>query len=242
MLEYEAIADRLALDRPGHVLDWGCGLGHITHLLRERDVRVTAFDYEADLPEDGVFRRDYFPDIEMHLTSDPIRLPFDDGSFDTVLSCGVLEHVADPDGSLEEIKRVLSPGGRLYVFKLANRFSYTQRISRVAGLYYHGALPNDRIYKKHEAISLLERHGYRVVECRLANMLPLTVGLPVGGALSRVIWGANRALARLPALNVVATDLELVGRVSRCLLPSGVDSPSKRLDATSSSSLRLACR
>ena len=71
---------------------------------------------------------------------DPWRLPFDDGAFDAVLSCGVLEHVEDPDASLEEIRRVLVPGGTFYVYKLPNRTSYLEAIARRAGLYYHGAL------------------------------------------------------------------------------------------------------
>jgi SAM-dependent methyltransferase len=40
-------------------------------------------------------------------------LPFDDGSFDTVLACWMLYHVTDIDQGLSEIARVLEPGGRL---------------------------------------------------------------------------------------------------------------------------------
>lgn len=41
------------------------------------------------------------------------RLPFDDGSFDTVLSNQVLEHVRDPIEHFADLARVLRPGGRL---------------------------------------------------------------------------------------------------------------------------------
>ena len=53
--------------------------------------------------------------------------------FDAVLSCGVLEHVEDPDASLDEIRRVLQPGGTFYVYKLPNRASYLEAIARRLG-------------------------------------------------------------------------------------------------------------
>src|SRR5207249_343731 len=43
------------------------------------------------------------------------RLPFADGSFDTVLSTQVWEHVEDPGMAAREAFRVLRPGGHLVV-------------------------------------------------------------------------------------------------------------------------------
>jgi SAM-dependent methyltransferase len=42
-------------------------------------------------------------------------LPFKDGSFDAVWSIAVLEHVPDPEVSLQEIERILTPGGVAYL-------------------------------------------------------------------------------------------------------------------------------
>jgi ubiquinone/menaquinone biosynthesis C-methylase UbiE len=204
MLQYRALARDLAERRPGRVLDWGCGWGQVTAMLREEGVDAVAFDYRADLAAPTTEPLERFPAIDAHLSPDPVRLPFDDASFDTVLSCGVLEHVDDPDASLDEIGRVLRPGGIFYVTNLPNRYSYTEKIARLLGLYYHGQLPNDRVYTKRSARALLARHGFVVRELRRVHMLPLTLGGP-----PKLVWGASCALERVPILNVLATSLEL---------------------------------
>jgi SAM-dependent methyltransferase len=127
-----------------------------------------------------------------------------------VLSCGVLEHVHDPNGSLEEIRRILREEGRFYVFKLPSRHSYLERIARAGGLYYHGALPDDRVYSRDSAIGLLERHGFEVLVFRRADMLPLTVGGRMPILVARALIAANRVLEGIPGLNLIATDMELI--------------------------------
>lgn len=208
MREYEAIVERIAGERPGLVLDWGCGHGQISHMLRLRGVEVESFDYREG-NEVEVVRLEHFPDIEAHISGDPVCLPFADGHFDTVLSCGVLEHVQEPDASLRELRRVLHPDGRLLIYKLPNRLSYLERIARRVGLYYHGAYPNDRVYDRRSAVSLVSSNGFRVDSFRRTNLLPLTVTHPLAWRLSDPIWGLNRALGHLPGVSLLATNLEL---------------------------------
>lgn len=215
MREYELIADRLAGDRPGRILDWGCGAGQVTSLLRARGLEVTAYDWRPGLPEPVYRPLEHFPDVEAHLSSEPVALPFEDRAFDAVLSCGVLEHVHDPERSLEELKRVLEPGGTFYVYKLPNRQSYLEAIARLVAklggdIYWHGREPNDKLYDERSARALLERHGYRVRELGLANMLPLTLPGPLARRLAPLIWNVNRALVRVPGLRRLATNVELV--------------------------------
>jgi len=208
MREYVAIADRIASARPGRVLDWGCGHGQVSHLLRERGVETVAYDYrEGSAP--GVVRLEQYPEIAAHVGGDPVRLPFADGEFDTVLSCGVLEHVERPADSLKELHRVLRPGGRLLVYKLPNRLSYLERVARLAGMYYHGALPNDRVYGRRSAMALLRANGFRVDDFRRTNMLPLTIEHPLAQRYSGPIWALNVLLARVPGLSLFATNVEL---------------------------------
>lgn len=210
--EYDGVADRLA--RAGHrrVLDWGAGWGQVTKRLADRGVDVSSYDYRDG--QDGFATQSFekFPELEVHTGGDPVALPFEDGAFDAVLSLGVLEHVADPGGSLDEIARVLEPGGLLYVYKLPNRTSWLEWVAKRVGLYYHGKLPNDRVYSLAEAEALLRRHGYEVLERRRANMLPLTLTAPLLARVAGPYWRLNRLLSRVPLLNVLATDLELLAR------------------------------
>jgi ubiquinone/menaquinone biosynthesis C-methylase UbiE len=210
MREYLAIAERIARTAPGSVLDWGCGYGQMTQLLRERGVSVTAFDWHPDASATGeMVRLEHYPQVEAHRSSDPVRLPFADQSFSSVLSCGVLEHVQHPAESLAEVRRVLVPGGRLLVYKLPNRYSYLEALARRMGLYYHGALPCDEVYTRRSAEALLSARGFRVDAFRRRNMLPLTVVHPLTQKFSAPIWALNNALGRVPLLSLLATNLEL---------------------------------
>jgi ubiquinone/menaquinone biosynthesis C-methylase UbiE len=213
MCEYEAIAARIASERPHKLLDWGCGWGQMTALLSEAGIDTVAFDYSASVEDDGWYRFERYPPFERYLSSDPVTLPFPDDSFPAVLSCGVLEHVSDPDGSLAELHRVLEPGGKLYVYKLPNRRSYLEWMARASGrLYYHGAQPYDAMYTLYSARTLLERQGFRVLDEHFANMLPLTGGVGFGKRAAGAIWWTNRMLARVPGINELATNIELVAQ------------------------------
>lgn len=136
--------------RPGaRVLDWGCGNGHFAFYLARQGFQVTAYAFD---PEPDIFallepaersRIDYVrgsPD-------DPHAIPFPDASFDGVFSVGVLEHVRETGGteatSLQEIRRVLRPGGAFICYHLPNRYSYIEAISRAIHGPQH---PDRRIY------------------------------------------------------------------------------------------------
>jgi 2-polyprenyl-3-methyl-5-hydroxy-6-metoxy-1,4-benzoquinol methylase len=212
MREYLAAADRIAADRPGELLDWGCGFGQMSHLLKQRGVAVTSLEYDPEATDGATARSERYPDVEMLLTTEPVTLPYPDARFDSVLSMGVLEHVANPAASLDELHRVLRPGGTLYVYKLPNQRSYLEALAKRSGLYYHGHLPDDTLYTRPIARDLVQAHGFRVTELRLANMLPLGITGERGERLAGPIWAANRALARVPGLNQLATNVELVAR------------------------------
>ena len=215
MREYAEIVARIAADAPGLILDWGCGLGQITSLLAGAGLAVESFDYGGPQAPDAEVALEVYPRYSAYVSSDPVALPYEDGRYGAVLSCGVLEHVKDPGASLDEIRRVLAPGGTLYCYKLPNRFSYLEWIARRTNRFYHGVGEFDLLYTARSARELFERHGFEVLELRRANMLPLLLTGAWAAAGEELIWKANRGLARVPALNLLATNVELIARPAR---------------------------
>lgn len=64
---------------------------------------------------DGFLGVDRDPYPQVAVVADAGALPFRDGTIDGVLCEQVLEHAPDAMGAIQEIARVLRPGGRLYV-------------------------------------------------------------------------------------------------------------------------------
>ena len=212
--EYRSIYRRIAGDGPGSLLDWGCGHGHAAHALMQAGVDVVALEYSPDAEEGARGRLPFFPDVEALYTREAVKLPFANASFDSALSLGVLEHVQDPAGSLRELHRVVRPGGTLYVYKLPNRFSYLEAIARLAGLSYHGEREHDTLWTVASTREALDRTGFSPILVRRANMLPLTLPGRLATRLAPVIWRVNAGLARVPVLNLAATNIEAVARRS----------------------------
>jgi arsenite methyltransferase len=117
---FAGVANHWVLGRidPGAVvLDLGCGAG--TDLLIAAQMtgptgRVIGVDMTAAMLERAQASADEMgiDNVELH-ESLIESLPLDDASVDVVISNGVIDLVPDKDAVLDEIDRVLRPGGRL---------------------------------------------------------------------------------------------------------------------------------
>jgi len=106
-----AILD-LAGDVAGRrILDAGCGSGLVMEALRDRGAVVTGFDKSAGMLEQA--RRRLGGDADLQVAELGRRLPFPDGTFDDVIASLVLHYLEDWGPALNELRRVLKPGGRL---------------------------------------------------------------------------------------------------------------------------------
>lgn len=84
------------------VLDFGCGGGELVQSLRELGLNARGCDFGNCLGAD---------DSLSVIPAGPYRLPYEDGSFDLVVSTSVFEHAQRTQECMAEIHRVLRPGG-----------------------------------------------------------------------------------------------------------------------------------
>jgi SAM-dependent methyltransferase len=154
-----------------NVLDWGCGKGHVSKMLRDLGAKhVESCDLLSG-GEDSSFGQDVPIVRRFNINVKALRhesvLPYDSDSFDVALSVGVLEHVSNESGSLAEITRVLKSGGLFFCFFLPTRFSWTQRVSRWRGDNYH-----DRLYTPSRVRQILNTGGLNALDIWYRQLLP----------------------------------------------------------------------
>jgi len=113
---HRALLDQTVAAPIGDLLDIGCGRGRILKLLASRANRAIGVDIDADARD--VARSELLlaglPNCSLR-KGDMYRLPFDEADFDTIVLDDVLIDAAHPRKVLHEARRLLRPGGRLFV-------------------------------------------------------------------------------------------------------------------------------
>lgn len=107
------------------VLEVGPGAGAHSSLFCHRGARMIAMDLTLDRVISTVQKFDLIPSPHksMALQGDAENMPFPDNTFDIVYSNGVLHHTPRTDKAIEEVFRVLKPGGKAIIMLYA-KYSY----------------------------------------------------------------------------------------------------------------------
>ncbi|MFN2292294.1 MAG: class I SAM-dependent methyltransferase [Anaerolineae bacterium] len=112
----------LSMVREGRAVDLGCGPGHFVVDLAQSapNLQVTGVDLSDEMlaQAEERARRYGLADRIALKKGNAAQIPFPDGSLDLVVSTLSLHHWSDPVGVLDEIARVLRPGGSFLVFDL----------------------------------------------------------------------------------------------------------------------------
>jgi SAM-dependent methyltransferase len=111
---YEA----LRLEPGMRVLDAGCGVGTLEHFIASKNppqVTIDALEWSTGMLDEARRKCRHVGFVRFLAADLNGRLPFDDATFDRIVSLNVLHVLDDRDYVLEELLRVLKPDGRLVI-------------------------------------------------------------------------------------------------------------------------------
>jgi 2-polyprenyl-3-methyl-5-hydroxy-6-metoxy-1,4-benzoquinol methylase len=183
--------------RGRRVLEIGCGLGAHSQLFSEAGCHLTSIDI-TDKAVDHTRRRLALCGLPSDIRRvDAEEMNFRDAEFDFVWSWGVIHHSADPKRILQQVYRVLKPGGefRLMVYHrrslsgfyslvrgfLTGKFSQGMSSRQVLSFYTDGYLA--RFYARRELHELLQDSCFSRIETRILGQKSELLPLPGKGAL-----------------------------------------------------------
>lgn len=158
----------------GHILEIGCGTGLMLPLYGA-GTTVTAIE-----PNDPALHRarDRGPTVRL-LNASAEALPFTAGVFDCVVSSLVFCSIPDPTRALEEIRRVLRPGGRLHMLEHVQAqgalgAAFFDRVQPVWTSVTGGCHPN------RDTEALVQAAGFTIIETdrRSRGLMRLFTAVP----------------------------------------------------------------
>jgi SAM-dependent methyltransferase len=170
--EHRIALDMLSISSGDRVLDVACGPGNFT-----RDFAVAAGDglvvgIDASQTMLAVAIRDTGSANVAYIRGDACELPFRDGSFDAICCFAALYLIEDPRRALDELVRVLAPGGRLALLASCNRGPLPAQMTNAVMRRLGGV----RIFARDELTRALSDSGLVGVEQRVSGLAQFVSG------------------------------------------------------------------
>ena len=159
--------------RRGRVLDCGCGAGDNARILMSRGWVVTGITIS---PEEQQIASAYCDRVFISDLNSGVPDSVGDG-YDIVLMSHVLEHLANPQELLREVKKRIAPDGVLAI-AIPNVLFYPNRLRFIFGQFEYettGVMDDThlRFYTFSTGGKLLVANGYKVVRAEAEGAFPL---------------------------------------------------------------------
>lgn len=149
------------------VLEVGCGQGDFTFFLHDKGADITGSDFSGFAVEKAIERNKVRKSAADFVVADAHSLPFENNVFDLVFSCECLEHVHDPQKALNELYRVLKPGGKVILTteNYSNGMIIPWIKSWITGVPFNSGnevQPNENFFVYWRVKRMMRRSGFTV--------------------------------------------------------------------------------
>jgi SAM-dependent methyltransferase len=194
------------------ILDFGCGLGHSSFLMRR--LAADAAIVCADFSFSSVYlaSRFFVPDAHCICLDGDYPMPFRDGTFDLVFSTDALQYIESKSGIAREFQRVLTPDGTVALAHLHNRLSPVRAGKALTAGAYDGLFsgmcrrlyPEDSIvaeYVERGTLDLSRRHTSSVLNGALGGLSLVAANTESAFTVHEGIWDAYIDAMQYPNLN-----------------------------------------
>lgn len=155
------------------VLELGCATGYLSGYMEQAlGCRVTGLEFDAAAAAVAATRCTEVFTVDLDA---PGALEYASGSapYDVLLAAAVLEHLRQPDQILHEARGLLKPGAHVIV-SLPNIAHWRARLRLLTGRFDYedyGLMDRTHLhfYTLRTGRALLETHGYRIEQVRIAG-------------------------------------------------------------------------
>jgi ubiquinone/menaquinone biosynthesis C-methylase UbiE len=157
------LVEEVLAGAPASVLDVGCGTGTLTTAIERAApaVRLTGVDGDPEMLRRARAKAGPESSIEW-VEANAQALPFDDGSFQRVVSSLVFHHLVTDlkQAALAEMRRVLGPGGRLHIADLGRAHDPLMRLIFAANVQLLDGRENTRDHAAGRLPGFVEEAGF----------------------------------------------------------------------------------
>jgi len=196
------LVEHLTAKSAGSILDVGCGTGAFLHIMQHAGWKITG------LEPDETARKKAQELYQLNLESSEKLFSLPAESFDAITLWHVLEHVHSLHDYIDQLKKLLKPGGRLFI-AVPNYTSYDESIYKEFWAAYD--VPRHLYHFSPKAMeTLLERHGMKI-----KLMKPMWYDSFYVSMLSEQYKSGKSNVVKAFA-NGAISNLKAIGNVKKC--------------------------
>lgn len=184
------------------ILDVGCGDGYYLHLLAHCGIPLELTGTDFDKVGLIKTRKNLGEKTPLYFGDLMKKLPFKSASFDKATMSEVAEHLPDDVKGLKEVYRVLKKGGTLVLTVPCHNYPFfwdpiNWILEKTTGQHIKSGFfaglwnQHERLYKPEEIKSVLEKAGFKVVECETTTWWCLPFNHYIVNIVARLLAHGN---------------------------------------------------